>query len=161
MNRIQTRERQLLDLSKSKSARGFTLIELLIVITIILILVGIAANRYDKAVLRAKETTLHADLMEMRKAIDNYTMDKQAAPQSLDDLVPQYLHAIPVDQITNAKDWVPQMDNVVLTPHLGYVERDSLEGMFNLIFDQILAYERGQPINVANPEVLATAQLRR
>ena len=109
-----------LGLPKPKTAgsfqRGFTLIELLIVITIILILVGIAANRYDKAVLRAKETTLHADLMEMRKAIDNYTMDKQAAPQSLDDLVPQYLHTIPVDQITNAKDWVPQMDNVVLTP---------------------------------------------
>jgi len=102
--------------AKTLSSPGFTLIELLIVITIILILVGIAANRYDKAVLRAKETALHADLMEMRKAIDNYTMDKQAALQSLDDLVPQYLHAIPVDQITNAKDWVPQMDNVVLTP---------------------------------------------
>ena len=102
--------------AKRLSSPGFTLIELLIVITIILILVGIAANRYDKAVMRAKETALHADLMEMRKAIDNYTMDKQAALQSLDDLVPQYLHAIPVDQITNAKDWVPQMDNVVLTP---------------------------------------------
>jgi len=120
MNRTRTKELQLSDLAKRKtvrrSERAFTLIELLIVITIILILVGIAANRYDKAVLRAKETTLHADLMEMRKAIDNYTMDKQAAPQSLDDLVPQYLHTIPVDQITNAKDWVPQMDNVVLTP---------------------------------------------
>ena len=118
MNRTAKKERRLLNLPAPKALRssGFTLIELLIVITIILILVGIAANRYDKAVLRAKETALHADLMEMRKAIDNYTMDKQAAPQSLDDLVPQYLHAIPVDQITNAKDWVPQMDNVVLTP---------------------------------------------
>jgi D-3-phosphoglycerate dehydrogenase len=46
------------------------------------------------------------------------------------------------------------MDNVVVTPHLGYVERDGLEGMFNIMFDQILAYERGQPINVENPEVL-------
>jgi D-3-phosphoglycerate dehydrogenase / 2-oxoglutarate reductase len=53
------------------------------------------------------------------------------------------------------------MDNVVVTPHLGYVERDSLEGMFSLIFDQILAYERGQPINVANPEVLTKVQSRR
>jgi len=50
------------------------------------------------------------------------------------------------------------MDNVVITPHLGYVERDSLEGMFNLMFDQILAYERGQPINVENPEVLTKLQ---
>jgi|SRR5215471_17831134 len=96
--------------------RGFTLIELLIVITIILILVGIAAGRYDKAVLRSKEAVLHQDLMEMRKAIDNYTLDKQAAPQSLDDLVPNYLHVLPVDPITNAKDWAPQVDNVVLTP---------------------------------------------
>jgi D-3-phosphoglycerate dehydrogenase / 2-oxoglutarate reductase len=53
------------------------------------------------------------------------------------------------------------MDNVVVTPHLGYVERDGLEGMFNMMFDQILAYERGQPINVENPEVLTKVQLAR
>ena len=47
------------------------------------------------------------------------------------------------------------MDNVVCTPHLGYVERDSFEGQFSEIFDQILAYERGAPINVVNPDVLA------
>jgi len=46
------------------------------------------------------------------------------------------------------------MDNVVCTPHLGYVERNGLEGMFSTIFDQILAYADGRPINVANPEVL-------
>jgi D-3-phosphoglycerate dehydrogenase len=46
------------------------------------------------------------------------------------------------------------MDNVVCAPHLGYVERDGLESMFGTIFDQILAFERGQPINVVNPEVL-------
>jgi D-3-phosphoglycerate dehydrogenase len=47
------------------------------------------------------------------------------------------------------------MDNVVCTPHLGYVERTGLDEFFNIIFDQILAYESGEPINVANPEVLA------
>ncbi|MBI4206678.1 MAG: D-2-hydroxyacid dehydrogenase family protein, partial [Betaproteobacteria bacterium] len=46
------------------------------------------------------------------------------------------------------------LDNVVCTPHLGYVEQDSLEGQFNEIFEQILAYERGKPINVVNPAVL-------
>ncbi len=46
------------------------------------------------------------------------------------------------------------MDNVICTPHLGYVERDSLEGMFNVMFDQILAYGNGKPINVGNPAVL-------
>jgi D-3-phosphoglycerate dehydrogenase len=46
------------------------------------------------------------------------------------------------------------MDNVVCAPHLGYVERDGLEGMFTTIFDQILAYGAGKPINVSNPAVL-------
>jgi D-3-phosphoglycerate dehydrogenase len=48
------------------------------------------------------------------------------------------------------------MDNVVCAPHLGYVERDGLESMFNTIFDQILSYAGGKPINVVNPEVLET-----
>jgi general secretion pathway protein G len=95
---------------------GFTLIELMIVMAIIVILIGIAAGNYSKSVLRSKEAVLKQDLQEMRKAVDNYTMDKQAAPQSLDDLAPQYLHVIPVDPITNAKDWVPVVDSVVLTP---------------------------------------------
>jgi D-3-phosphoglycerate dehydrogenase len=46
------------------------------------------------------------------------------------------------------------MHNVVCTPHLGYVERDGLDAFFNMIFDQILAYANGQPVNVANPEAL-------
>jgi D-3-phosphoglycerate dehydrogenase len=47
------------------------------------------------------------------------------------------------------------MDNVVALPHLGYVERDSLEAMFTRIFDQVLAYAGGTPVNVVNPEALA------
>jgi general secretion pathway protein G len=97
-------------------SRGFTLIELLIVISIILILVGIAAGSYQRTIVRSRETVLHQDLVEMRKAIDNYTMDKQAAPQSLDDLAPDYLHIIPEDPITHAKDWVPVVEAVVLNP---------------------------------------------
>ena len=50
------------------------------------------------------------------------------------------------------------MENVICVPHLGYVERDGLEGMFGTIFDQILAYASGKPINVANPEVLSHAR---
>jgi D-3-phosphoglycerate dehydrogenase len=46
------------------------------------------------------------------------------------------------------------MDNVICAPHLGYVERDGLEHMFSTIFDQVLAYADGKPINVGNPEVL-------
>lgn len=99
------------------AARGFTLIELMIVITIILILMGIAAGRYDQSVRTARETVLRSDLQELRKAIDNYTLDKQAAPQSLDDLVQaKYLHSVPIDPITRQADWVPVIDNVVLSP---------------------------------------------
>jgi D-3-phosphoglycerate dehydrogenase / 2-oxoglutarate reductase len=46
------------------------------------------------------------------------------------------------------------MDNVVCTPHIGYVERAQLEGILAMCFDQVLAYAAGQPINVINPEVL-------
>ncbi len=95
---------------------GFTLIELMIVITIILILLGMAAMRYDRSVIRAKEAVLKQDLQEMRKAIDSYTLDKIAAPQSLDDLQQAgYLREVPVDPMTHAKDWVPQFDTLVMS----------------------------------------------
>jgi len=97
--------------------RGFTLLELMIVITIILILIGIAALRYDITVDRARESVLKADLRTIRDAIDNYTLDKQAAPQSVEDLAQAgYLREVPTDPITRAKDWVPQFDNVQLSP---------------------------------------------
>jgi D-3-phosphoglycerate dehydrogenase / 2-oxoglutarate reductase len=47
------------------------------------------------------------------------------------------------------------MDNVVCTPHLGYVSREEFEIQFTDIFDQIVAYAAGTPINVINPEVIA------
>jgi D-3-phosphoglycerate dehydrogenase / 2-oxoglutarate reductase len=50
------------------------------------------------------------------------------------------------------------MDNVVATPHLGYVEKAQLEAMFGTIFDQIVAYAAGQPVNVVNPEALARSR---
>ncbi|MDA0704524.1 MAG: D-2-hydroxyacid dehydrogenase family protein, partial [Proteobacteria bacterium] len=48
------------------------------------------------------------------------------------------------------------MDNVVCTPHIGYVTREEYETQFAEIFDQILAYKAGAPINVVNPDVLKT-----
>jgi D-3-phosphoglycerate dehydrogenase len=53
------------------------------------------------------------------------------------------------------------MDNVVCTPHIGYVTRDEYEIQFSDIFDQIVAYAAGTPINVVNPAVLNSAALRR
>jgi general secretion pathway protein G len=98
-------------------SRGFTLIELMIVIAIILILLGLAAGRYEKTVQRQREVVLKSDLKVMREAIDNYTLDKEAPPQSLEDLhQAQYLREVPIDPMTQAADWVPQFDNVVLSP---------------------------------------------
>jgi D-3-phosphoglycerate dehydrogenase len=54
-----------------------------------------------------------------------------------------------------------QMENVVCTPHIGYVTRDEYEIQFAEIFDQIVAYAAGAPINVVNPAVLESGRARR
>ncbi len=93
------------------------MLELMIVLTIIMILATIAAGRYDRSVQRAREATLKQDLYVMRQAIQQYTLDKQAAPGSLDDLVQaKYLGAIPVDPITRAKDWHTDSEDLLLSP---------------------------------------------
>jgi general secretion pathway protein G len=97
-------------------AAGFSLLELIVVITIIMILAGIAATRYERSVLRAKEATLKQDLFIMRNAIQQYTLDKEAGPSSLDDLVPKYISAIPVDPMTRNKDWHAVSEEVLLDP---------------------------------------------
>jgi len=87
-------------------AGGFTLLELMIVIAVLAVLTAISVPRIQQTLVRAHEAALHQDLSEMRKAIQNYTRDKEAAPASLDDLVSaQYLGEIPADPITRQKDW--------------------------------------------------------
>ncbi len=99
-----------------RKADGFTLIELMIVIAIILILIGIAAGRYDKAVQHARETALRSDLQTMRTAIETYTLDKLAAPQSLQQLADEkYLRAVPVDPMTQSQEWQVETGDVMLS----------------------------------------------
>jgi general secretion pathway protein G len=103
--------------SMQKRQCGFTLIELMIVISIIFILIGMAVGAYQRSILRAREAALKSDLQTMRQAIDSYTLDKQAAPQSLEDLKNErYLHEVPIDPMTHAKDWVPDYEDVLLSP---------------------------------------------
>ena len=104
-------------MSRRRKDRGFTLIELMIVISIILILVSIAVPIYNQSILRAKESVLRQDLFAMRSVIDQYTMDKGKAPQSLDDLVSAgYLREIPLDPMTNARDTgQPVAEDVLLS----------------------------------------------
>jgi general secretion pathway protein G len=85
------------------TSAGFTLIELIIVVSVILILISIAAPIYRTSIIRSKEAVLRDDLFTMRSLIDQYTVDKQAAPQSLQDLVSEgYLRDIPVDPFTGS-----------------------------------------------------------
>jgi general secretion pathway protein G len=91
------------------------MVELLIVMSIIGILMLIAVPRYTAAIKSAREAVLREDLHIMRAAIDSYTMDKQKAPQSLDDLVQDgYLKTIPEDPITHSKEtWVTDASDMM------------------------------------------------
>lgn len=101
----------------ARDRRGFTLIEMMIVISIILILMGMAAGMYSRSIQHAREAVLKKDLQTMREAIDNYTLDKQQAPQSLQDLVEgNYLRQVPLDPVTQKDDWVPHYGDTVMSP---------------------------------------------
>lgn len=95
--------------------RGFTLIELMIAMTVISIIVSIAVPIYQKSIIRAKESVLRNNLFTMRTVIDEYTYDKQKAPQSLRDLVDNgYLRQVPLDPMTGSSDtWRTVMEDAV------------------------------------------------
>jgi general secretion pathway protein G len=89
----------------SRRSFGFTLIEMMIVMAIIVILISVAIPFYQKALIRAKESVLRNNLFAMRSAIDEYTYDKQKAPQNLQDMVTNgYLREVPRDPITGSND---------------------------------------------------------
>ncbi|MGB6132251.1 MAG: type II secretion system protein [Acidobacteriaceae bacterium] len=103
LKRLTTRNRE----------NGFTLVELMVVMLIIAVLAAVAIPKFVAAIRTAKEAALKEDLHVMRNAIDSYTMDKNKAPQSLDDLVQAgYLKAIPIDPMTHSTDtWVTDSDD--------------------------------------------------
>jgi len=100
--------------SRLRRALGFTLIELMIVMAIISIILSIAVPMYQKAILRSKESVLRNNLFTLRTVIDEYTYDKQKAPQSLQDLVTDgYLRAVPIDPMTNNSEWRIEMEDAL------------------------------------------------
>ncbi len=115
MAAVTTKKGKRLGSTGQGTERGFTLIELIIVMTIIGLLTAIAIPSYLNSVRKAREAVLHEDLHTLRAAIDSFTVDKEQAPQGLDDLVQAgYLKAVPVDPITNRSDtWITgQSDNL-------------------------------------------------
>jgi general secretion pathway protein G len=87
----------------SAAQRGFTLVELMVVMAIISVLLAIALPIYQKSIVRAKESVLRNNLFTLRTMIDEYTVDKQQAPQTLQDLVSEgYLRQIPQDPMTGS-----------------------------------------------------------
>lgn len=84
---------------------GFTLIELMIVMAVIAVLMAVALPIYTRSIQRSKESVLKNNLFTLRTVIDEYTYDKQKAPQTLQDLVSDgYLRQVPMDPITSSAD---------------------------------------------------------
>lgn len=119
---------------------GFTLIELMVVITLILILATFAMPIYQVAITHSREAVLRDDLFTMRKMIDEFTIDKQKPPTSLDELVDAgYLRGgVPVDPFTGSNQtWKTDLEEVPISPdqsaagivdvHSG-ADGDSLDG---------------------------------
>lgn len=100
-------------------ATGFTLLELMMVLTLILILASFAVPTYHLATVRAREAVLRDDLYTLRSLIDQFTLDKQRPPQSLDELVEAgYLRgSVPADPFTRSNQtWQVDIEDVPLGP---------------------------------------------
>jgi general secretion pathway protein G len=102
--------------NSSGRASGFTLIEMMVVISIILILLGVALPIYSHSLSRAREENLSTNLETLNRLIFQYAQDKQKAPESLNDLVSaKYLERVP-DDITGSDTWEPESgDGIIMS----------------------------------------------
>jgi len=101
---------------RTRRSAGFTLLEMMIVMIVIGILMSIALPIYTTSLLKSREAVLRQDLFTLRSLISQYTLDKQKAPQSLDDLIQGgYLKVIPKDPMTNEPNWEVVQEEILLT----------------------------------------------
>jgi len=85
----------------------------MIVMAVVTILISVAVPFYQKSIIRSKESVLKNNLFTLRTVIDEFTLDKGKAPQSLQDLVSEgYLRNVPIDPITNSdQSWKTIMED--------------------------------------------------
>ena len=105
---------------KAQGSWGFTLLELMVVITLIMILASFAMPTFHVAVVHAREAVLRDDLFTLRKLIDEFTIDKQRPPTSLDELVEAgYLRGgIPADPFTGSNQtWRTDIEDMPISPN--------------------------------------------
>ena len=108
-----------MQISDRKRGVGFTLLELMIVLTILLTLATMSMPIFHNAIVHAQEAVLKDDLYTLRKVIDEYTLDKEKPPSSLDDLVDTgYLRGgLPVDPFTHSNTtWQTDTEDVPTSP---------------------------------------------
>ncbi|MFN0101299.1 MAG: type II secretion system protein [Bryobacteraceae bacterium] len=98
---------------RSGKRAGFTIMELMVSMAIVLVVISVAVPLYQKSVIRARESVLRQNLASLRNVIDEYSYDKQKAPQQLEDLVREgYLRQMPMDPIVgNSTSWKVIMED--------------------------------------------------
>ena len=113
--RLRASARSRGQIQRLERLRGFTLLELMIVLSIMMILLAVAVPMYNQSIVQARESVLRSNLSTLRNVISQYTLDKQKAPQSLDDLVTAgYLRQIPLDPMTREANWEVVEEDVLM-----------------------------------------------
>lgn len=108
------------------SAAGFSLLELMIAMFILIILLSVALPTYRNSVQHARELVLKENLFQMRRAIDQFTADKQRLPEALEELkTEKYFREIPMDPITEKAEWKEIMGEDPNSP-------DAVEGLVDV-----------------------------
>lgn len=100
---------------RASDDRGFTLVEMMVVISIILILLAVAMPIYARSVQAKREEVFRTNLQTLNRVIVQYTLDKQKAPKSLEDLKSaHYLKEIPEDITGRVDTWATDEDETIL-----------------------------------------------
>ena len=99
-----------------RGSRGFTLIEVMVAISVMVILLGMAMPIYSASIRKAREDNFRHNLETLNQMIYQYTLDKQKAPKSLDELKSAgYVEKIPAD-ITGSQSWeIEEDDKTILS----------------------------------------------